>query len=180
MTPRLSPKTEWVARQQEHAVTGMLGFAFFPSSSLSLKRQVGVWINPARVDSMLACPSKANQATTLQPRTHFRNGGAPARPPDAKLPVHAGKKKEDAAAEGHRVVCFYYIWTVIWPCLASARRGRGGPPPPACRFHNHNSIHRHTHTLFLKTQGAAEKKERAWWKTELSFSTFFTGSLSPL
>lgn len=40
MTPRFSPKTESVARQQEHAVTGMLGFAFFPSSSL--KRQVGV------------------------------------------------------------------------------------------------------------------------------------------
>lgn len=73
-TPRFSPKTKWVARQQEHAVTGMLGLP--PSPTSSLKRQVGVWINPARADSMLACPSKANQATTPQLRTHFTNGGA--------------------------------------------------------------------------------------------------------
>lgn len=39
-TPRFSPKTERVARQQEHAVTGMSGFAFF--FFFYLKRQVGV------------------------------------------------------------------------------------------------------------------------------------------
>lgn len=60
MTPLLSSlKTRPVARQQEHAVTGMLG-GF-------RKRQVGVRINPpaSADDSMFACPSKANQATTL-------------------------------------------------------------------------------------------------------------------
>lgn len=66
---------------------------------------------------MLACPSKANQATTLQLRTYFRNGGAAGRPPDANYLIvqdrKKTKKRKDVTAEGRSVVCFYYIWTVI-------------------------------------------------------------------
>lgn len=115
MTPLFSLKTQPVARQQEHAVTGMLGF---------FERPVGVWINPPAFadDSMLACPSKANQATMLLPCALLKRRTHPGQDEQDVLGRTYHTPTEMSKKSQVRFTLFYNIWTVIWPCLEKEQR----------------------------------------------------------